>query len=133
MPNPYMQVRVAGEVHWGRDGICGVYIFRTTLGAFLVVLLGLTAVIWVEFSIDGGLRVAQSLHDFDSMTSQGKTILAFVGITGLIVALLILVIARYAVVAQQTHIWARYKPLFMFACFAALCVAMVFHSSDAVP
>ena len=105
----------------------GLYIFRTTLGAFLVVLLGLTAVIWVEFSIDGGLRVAQALHDFDPMTSQGKTILAFVGITGLIVWLLIPVIARYAV-AQQTHIWARYKPLFTFACFAALCVVMVFHS-----
>ena len=35
--------------------------------------------------------------------------------------------ARYAV-GQQTHTWARYKPHFMFACLAALCVAMVFHS-----
>ena len=34
---------------------------------------------------------------------------------------------RYAV-AQQTHTWARSKPLFMFACLTALCVAMVFHS-----
>ena len=108
-------------------GSVGLYIFRTTLGAFLVVLLGLAAVIWVEFSIDGGLRVVQALHDFDPMTSQGKTILAFVGITGLIVWLLIPVIARYAV-AQQAHTWARYKPLFTFACFAALCVVMVFHS-----
>ena len=33
-----------------------------------------------------------------------------------------------ATVAQQTHILARCKPLFMFACLAALCVAMVFHS-----
>ena len=43
----------------GDDGFIGRYIFSTTLGALLVVLVGLTAVIWVEFSIDGGLRVAQ--------------------------------------------------------------------------
>jgi hypothetical protein len=108
-------------------GSVGRYIFRTTLSAFLVVLLGVAAAIWVEFPIDGGLQVARALHDFDPMTSRGQTILAFIAIAALIVRLLVPVIARYAA-AQQTHTWARYKPLFMFACLAALCVAMVFHS-----
>ena len=129
-PNPYILARTfAWRVVVIGDGMgsVGHYIFRTTLGAFLVVLLGLAAVIWVEFSIDGGLRVAQALHDFDPMTSRGQTILAFIAIAALIVRLLVPVIARYAA-AQQTHTWARYKPLFMFACLAALCVAMVFHS-----
>ena len=53
------------------------YIFRTTLGAFLVVLVSLTAVIWVT----------QALRDIDIMTSQGQTILVFIGITALIIPL----------------------------------------------
>ncbi len=70
------------------------YIFRTTFGAFLVVLVGLTAVIWVT----------QALRDIDLMTNQGQTILVFVGITGLIVPLLILVIAPLALVMSVVHI-----------------------------
>src|SRR4030088_3275886 len=66
-----------------RMGSIGAYIFRTTFGAFLVVLVSLTAVIWVT----------QALRDIDLMTSQGQTILVFVGITGLIIPLLVLVIA----------------------------------------
>ena len=69
------------------------YIFRTTLGAFLVVLVSLTAVIWVT----------QALRDIDLMTSQGQTILVFVGITGLIVPLLILVIAPIALLIAVAH------------------------------
>ena len=38
-----------------RMGSIGAYIFRTTFGAFLVVLVSLTAVIWVT----------QALHDID--------------------------------------------------------------------
>lgn len=70
------------------------YIFRTTLGAFLVVLVSLTAVIWVT----------QALHDIDIMTSQGQTILVFVGITGLIIPLLVLVIAPIALVIAAAHV-----------------------------
>src|SRR5581483_10520505 len=70
------------------------YIFRTTFGAFLVVLVCLTAVIWVT----------QALRDIDLMTNQGQTILVFVGITGLIVPLLILVIAPLALVIAVVHI-----------------------------
>jgi lipopolysaccharide export system permease protein len=70
------------------------YIFRTTFGAFVVVLVSLTAVIWVT----------QALRDFDLMTSQGQTILVFVGITGLIVPLLVLVIAPIALVIVVAHV-----------------------------
>jgi lipopolysaccharide export system permease protein len=70
------------------------YIFRTTFGAFLIVLISLTAVIWVT----------QALRDFDIMTSQGQTILVFVGITGLIIPLLVLVIAPIALVIVVAHV-----------------------------
>ncbi len=70
------------------------YIFRTTFGAFAVVLISLTAVIWVT----------QALRDIDLMTNQGQTILVFIGITGLIVPLLILVIAPLALVIAVVHV-----------------------------
>ena len=70
------------------------YIFRTTFSAFLVVLVSLTAVIWVT----------QALHDFDLITSQGQTILVFMGITGLIIPLLVLVIAPIALLIAVAHV-----------------------------
>jgi len=69
------------------------YIFRTTFSAFLVVLISLTAVIWVT----------QALHDIDLITSQGQSILVFVGITGLIIPLLVLVIAPIALLIAVAH------------------------------
>lgn len=74
-------------------GSISQYIFRTTFGAFLLVLISLTAVIWVT----------QALRDIDLMTSQGQTILVFVGITGLIVPLLVLVIAPIALLIAAAH------------------------------
>ncbi|MCW5687297.1 MAG: LPS export ABC transporter permease LptF [Pseudolabrys sp.] len=70
------------------------YIFRTTFGAFALVLISLTAVIWVT----------QALRDIDIMTSQGQTILVFVGITGLIIPLLVLVIAPIALLIATAHV-----------------------------
>jgi lipopolysaccharide export system permease protein len=70
------------------------YIFRTTFGAFMIVLVSLTAVIWVT----------QALRDFDIMTSQGQTILVFIGITGLIIPLLVLVIAPIALLIVVAHV-----------------------------
>ena len=70
------------------------YIFRTTLGAFLVVLVSLTAVIWVT----------QALRDIDIMTSQGQTILVFVGITALIIPLLVMIIAPIAFMVAMGHV-----------------------------
>ena len=77
-----------------RMGSINGYILRTTLGAFLIVLVSLTAVIWVT----------QALRDIDIMTSQGQTILVFVGITGLIIPLLVLVIAPIALLIAVAHV-----------------------------
>ena len=70
------------------------YIFRTTFAAFVIVLVSLTAVIWVT----------QALRDIDIMTSQGQNVLVFVGITGLIVPLLVLVIAPIALLIAVAHV-----------------------------
>ena len=77
-----------------RMGSINRYIFRATLGAFLVVLVSLTAVIWIT----------QALRDIYIMTSQGQTILVFVGITGLIIPLLVLVIAPIALLIAVAHV-----------------------------
>jgi lipopolysaccharide export system permease protein len=77
-----------------RMGSISRYIFRTTLGAFLVVLVSLTALIWVT----------QALRDIDLMTNQGQSILIFIAITGLIVPLLVLVIAPIALVIAVVHV-----------------------------
>ncbi len=85
------------RLHWGttrRMGSISRYIFRTTFGAFAIVLVSLTAVIWVT----------QALRDIDLMTSQGQTILVFVGITGLIIPLLVLVIAPIALLIAVAHV-----------------------------
>ena len=74
-------------------GAIGRYIFRTTFGAFVVILVSLTAVIWVT----------QALHDIDLMTNQGQGVLGFVGITGLIVPLLMMVIAPIALVIAVVY------------------------------
>jgi lipopolysaccharide export system permease protein len=77
-----------------RMGSINGYILRTTLGAFLIVLVSLTAMIWVT----------QALRDIDIMTSGGQTILVFVGITGLIIPLLVLVIAPIALLIAVAHV-----------------------------
>src|SRR5450830_1383236 len=77
-----------------RMGSISRYIFRTTFGAFMVVLVSLTAVLWVT----------QALRDIDLMTNQGQNILVFVGITGLIIPLLILVIAPIALLIAAAHV-----------------------------
>ena len=75
-------------------GSIGRYIFRTTFGAFLLVLVSLTSAIWMT----------QALRDVDLMTGQGQTILAFIGITSLIIPQLVMVIAPVAlVVAVVLH------------------------------
>ena len=51
------------------------YIIRSTLGAFLLVLVSLTSVIWVT----------HILRDIDLVTTQGQTAVVFVGITLLLV------------------------------------------------
>ncbi len=67
-------------------GSIGRYIVRTTLGAFFLVLLSLTAVIWVT----------HILKEFDLVTNQGQSLLVFIGVTALLVPALVLVIAPVA-------------------------------------
>ena len=69
------------------------YIFRTTLGSFAVVLISLTGVIWIT----------QALRGIDLMTSQGQTILTFLGITSLVIPALVLVIAPIALMIAISH------------------------------
>jgi lipopolysaccharide export system permease protein len=64
------------------------YIFRTILSAFVMILISLTAVIWIT----------QILRRIDIITNQGQTTLAFLAITGRLVPILMLVIAPIAIV-----------------------------------
>jgi len=69
------------------------YIFRTTLASFAMVLVSLTGVIWIT----------QALRGIDLMTSQGQTIVTFLGITSLVIPSLIGVIAPIAVMIAVSH------------------------------
>ena len=69
------------------------YIFRTTLASFAVVLVSLTGVIWIT----------QALRGIDLMTSQGQTILTFLGITSLVIPSLVLIIAPIALMIAISH------------------------------
>src|SRR6202048_2437865 len=69
------------------------YIFRTTLASFALVLISLTGVIWIT----------QALRGIDLMTSQGQTIVTFLGITSLVIPALILIIAPIALMIAISH------------------------------
>lgn len=69
------------------------YIFRTTLASFAVVLISLTGVIWIT----------QALRGIDLMTSQGQTILTFLGVTSLAIPVLVLIIAPIALMIAVSH------------------------------
>jgi lipopolysaccharide export system permease protein len=69
------------------------YIFRTTLASFALVLVSLTGVIWIT----------QALRGIDLMTSQGQTIVTFLGITGLVIPALILIISPIALMIAISH------------------------------
>lgn len=69
------------------------YIFRTTLASFALVLVSLTGVIWIT----------QALRGIDLMTSQGQTILTFLGVTGLAIPVLVLIIAPIALMIAISH------------------------------
>ena len=69
------------------------YIFRTTLASFALVLVSLTGVIWIT----------QALRGIDLMTSQGQTIVTFLGITSLVIPALVLIIAPIALMIATSH------------------------------
>jgi lipopolysaccharide export system permease protein len=78
-------------------GSIGRYIFRTTFGAFLVVLISVTLLMWMT----------QALRNIDLMTNQGQSVLIFVSITGLIIPLLMLLIAPIALTIAVAHVLNR--------------------------
>jgi lipopolysaccharide export system permease protein len=78
-------------------GSIGRYMFRATMGAFLITLVSLTVVIWFT----------QAMRDFDLITSQRQTLLVFVGITGMIIPLLVMIIAPIALVMATAHVLNR--------------------------
>ncbi len=75
-------------------GSIGRYMFRATMVAFLITLVSLTIVIWFT----------QAMRDFDLITSQRQTLFVFVGITGLIIPLLVMMIAPIALVMSAAHV-----------------------------
>ena len=82
-------------------GSIGRYMFRATMGAFLITLVSLTIVIWFT----------QAMRDFDLITSQRQTLLVFVGITGMIVPLLVMIIAPIALVDTWMMMFEDRHPL----------------------
>jgi len=75
-------------------GSIGRYIFRTTLGAFAMVLVCVTTLMWIT----------QALRNVDLMTNQGQTILVFVALTSLIIPLLVMLIAPIALMIAVAHV-----------------------------
>jgi len=78
-------------------GSIGRYIFRTTMVAFLITLVTLTAVIWFT----------QAMRHFDLITSERQTLFVFIGITGMIVPLLVMIIAPIALMISAGHVLNR--------------------------
>ena len=111
------------------------YIFRTTLASFALVLVSLTGVIWIT----------QALRGIDLMTSQGQTIVTFLGITSLVIPALVLIIAPIALMIATSHTLNKlatdseiivmnaagfspfrlFRPFFYATCVVALLVAFI--------
>src|SRR3981081_3275673 len=111
------------------------YIFRTTLASFALVLVSLTGVIWIT----------QALRGIDLMTSQGQTIVTFLGITSLVIPALVLIIAPIALMVAISHTLNKlatdseiivmnaagfspfrlFRPLFFATCVVAVMVAFI--------
>jgi lipopolysaccharide export system permease protein len=73
------------------------YIFRTTIVAFLIALVSLTVVIWFT----------QAMRDFDLITTERQTLFVFIGITGLMIPLLVMIIAPIALMISAAHVLNR--------------------------
>ena len=75
-------------------GSIGRYMFRTTMGAFLITCVSLTIVMWFT----------QAIREFDLITSQRQTVFVFIGITSLLIPLLVMMIAPISLVLAVAHI-----------------------------
>jgi lipopolysaccharide export system permease protein len=74
-------------------GSIGRYMFRATMVAFVITLVSLTVVMWFT----------QAIREFDLITSQRQTLFVFVGITGLLIPLLVMMIAPISLVLATAH------------------------------
>jgi lipopolysaccharide export system permease protein len=88
-PNPPM----LGTGDVGAMSSIDRYIFRTTFGAFALIAVSLTLLIWIT----------QALREIDLMTNQGQAILVFIGMTGLLIPVLVLIIAPIALMIAVTY------------------------------
>lgn len=70
------------------------YIFRTTFGAFVMVMVSLTGIIWIT----------HALREIDLITNNGQTTLVFLGITGMLIPALLLVIAPVSLVVAIFYV-----------------------------
>jgi len=75
-------------------GSIGRYIFRTTMGAFVITCASLTLVLWFT----------QAIREFDLITSQRQTLVVFIGITGLLIPLLVMIIAPISLLIAGAHV-----------------------------
>src|SRR6478736_6369826 len=108
------------------------YIFRSTLASFALVLVSLTGVIWIT----------QALRGIDLMTSQGQTIITFLGITSLVIPALVLIIAPMIAISHTLNKLATdseiivmnaagfspfrlFRPFFFATCVVAAGVAFI--------
>ena len=84
-------------------GSIGWYIFRTTLSAFWLICGSLTLIVWLDSAV----------RDLDLMTSQGQTIMAFLGLMSLAIPQLILIISPIAfmIAASEPVVPASPAPL----------------------
>ncbi|TAK49936.1 MAG: LPS export ABC transporter permease LptF [Xanthobacteraceae bacterium] len=111
------------------------YIIRTCLAAFVLILVSLTALVWVT----------EALRSIDLMTSEGQTLLVFVGITGLAIPMLMQVIAPIAITIAVAYVihklavdseiivmnasgmrpWQVFRPFLMVAVIISLFVGFI--------
>jgi lipopolysaccharide export system permease protein len=70
------------------------YMFRTTMAAFLITLVTLTVVMWFT----------QAIREFDLITTQRQTMFVFIGITGLLIPMLVMMIAPISLVLATAHV-----------------------------
>jgi lipopolysaccharide export system permease protein len=75
-------------------GSIGWYVFRTTMAAFAITCVSLTIVMWFT----------QAIREFDLITSQRQTVFVFIGITGLLIPLLVMMIAPISLVLASAHV-----------------------------
>lgn len=114
------------------------YVFRQAAGALLLILVSLTAIVWI----------AVALRQLELVTTQGQDMLRFVAMTTLAIPALLGFIAPLALLIASLHVlnrlngdselivmtaggapvWALLKPLMLLALLVALLVAIVNHA-----